>query len=201
MTLEGGTARIEIGVPAHAGIPRFRLPTLAISPYLGAYGPAWKKAVLSRTLFLAVGTGILAVLWNVPRWMRWDDAAATNWLAALQLAGPLMALVLGGLAAARSTGRDRLAWQLIAAGSLLYVLGNIAYIVAALRGGAGMFPTLPDLAFFVMALLFGGGISLYSRRRSLSLVINTYNFALLYGAVIFGVLFLLHHEIKASRLG
>jgi diguanylate cyclase (GGDEF)-like protein/PAS domain S-box-containing protein len=160
-----------------------------------------KKAVLSRTLSLAAGTGMLAVLWNVPRWMSWDDTAATNWLAALQLAGPLLALVFGGLAAARSTGRDRLAWQLIAAGSLLYVLGNIAYIVAGLSGGAGTFPTLPDLAFFVMALLFGGGISLYSRRRSHSLVINTYNFALLYGAVIFGVLFLLHHEIKASRLG
>jgi diguanylate cyclase (GGDEF)-like protein/PAS domain S-box-containing protein len=158
------------------------------------------KAVLSRVLVVALGAGILAVLWNFSRWMGWDDAASANWLAALQLAGPLTALVLAAFAAARSTGRDRLAWQLIASGSLLYVLGNIAYIVMALNDGAGSFPTLPDLAFFVMALLFGGGILVYSRRRSSSVVINTYNFALLYGAVIFGVLFLLHHEIKASRL-
>jgi hypothetical protein len=155
---------------------------------------------MSRVILVSLGAGTLAMLWNVPRWMSWDDADAANWLAALQLAGPLTALGLGALAAARSRGRDRLAWQLIAAGSLLYVLGNIAYIVTALSDGVGTFPTLPDLAFFVMALLFGGGISLYSRRQSLSLVINTYNFALLYGAVIFGMLFLLHNEIKASRL-
>ena len=151
--------------------------------------------------FGTIVAGMLAVLWNLPRWSQWDDAGATNWLAALQLAGPIAALVLGALAAARSTGRDRTAWQLIAAGSLLYVLGNIAYIVTALSDDVGTFPTLPDLAFFIMALLFGGGIAIYSRRRSSSLVINTYNFALLYGAVIFGVLFLLHHEIKASRMG
>ena len=106
-------------------------------------------------------------------------------------------------AALRLTGAKvatDLAWQLLAAGSLFYLIGNIAYIVIALSGDVAAFPTLPDLAFFLMALLFAAGIMIYSRRRSLPLMINTYNFALLYGAVIFGVRFLLHHEIKASVL-
>ena len=159
-----------------------------------------QKAVLSRVILVAVAAGCLSVLWNLPRWANWNDDASTNWLAALQLAGPFAALVLGSFAAYRSKGRDRLAWQLIVAGTFFYLIGNIAYIVIALSGDVAAFPTLPDLAFFLMALLFAAGIMIYSRRRSLPLMINTYNFILLYGAVLFGVRFLLHHDIKASVL-
>ena len=159
-----------------------------------------QTAVLSRLSLAALVAGILVVLWTLPRWANWDDSAATNWLAALQLAGPVTALVVGGVAAARSKGRDRKAWQLFATGSALYVVGNVAYIVNALGGYASVFPTLPDLAFFAMALLFAGGIIIYSRRRALPVIIHTYNFILLYGAVVFGVRFLLHYEIRDSRL-
>lgn len=158
------------------------------------------RGVLYRVFLVVLAAGTLVILWNLPHWANWDDEASTNWLAALQLAGPFAALVLGGFAASRSSGRDRLAWQLIAAGSLLYVVGNIAYIIMALSGDVVAFPTPPDLAFFAMALLFAAGIIIYSRRRSLPLVIRTYNFVLLYGAVLFGVRFLLHHEIKASQV-
>lgn len=161
---------------------------------------AVKKAVLFRMFLVGIAAGAITVLWNLPSWADWENDASTSWLAALQLAGPFTALVLGGFAASLSSGRDRLAWQLIAAGSLLYVIGNIAYIMIALSGNGAAFPTLPDLAFFGMALLFAVGIMIYSRRRTLPLMIHTYNFVLLYGAVILGVRFLLHHEIKASQL-
>jgi diguanylate cyclase (GGDEF)-like protein/PAS domain S-box-containing protein len=159
-----------------------------------------QMAVLTRVGVVAVAAIGLAILWNLPSWADWNDEISTNWLAVLQLAGPTAALGLGGLAAWVSRGRDRFAWQLIAAGSLCYLIGNIAYISAALSGNTAAFPTLPDLAFFLMAVLFAAGIMIYGRRQSLPLLINVYNFILLYGAVIFGVRFLLHHEIKASLL-
>lgn len=159
-----------------------------------------RRAVLSRVCLGAVAAGCLAALWNLPRWASWNEDIFTTWLAALQLAGPLAALVLGCLAAWASKGRDRTAWQLLAAGSLSYLVGNIAYILAALSGDVKAFPTLPDLAFFLMALLFAAGIMIYGRRQSLPLMITACNFILLYGAVIFGVRFLLHYEIKDSLL-
>jgi len=38
------------------------------------------KAVLSRALLLAVGSGVLTFLWNFPGWMGWDDSTSGNWL-------------------------------------------------------------------------------------------------------------------------
>jgi hypothetical protein len=129
-----------------------------------------QMAVLSRVGVVAAAAIFLTLVWNLPNWGDWNDEISTNWLAGLQLAGPTAALVLGGFAAWVSRGRDRLAWQLVAAGSLFYLIGNIAYILAALSGKTGAFPTLPDLAFFLMAVLFAAGIMIYGRRQSLPLL-------------------------------
>lgn len=152
-----------------------------------------------RLLVLAMGACVLALLWRVPHLLGWSENAALDWLAATQMGGPTLAATLSLTAAVRSSGRDRLAWGFISAGSLTYILANIAYIAAASEGQIA-FPTPIDAAFFVMALLFAGGILLYGRGRFHSAAVDTYNFILLYGATIVGTLFLLHHEIKASRL-
>src|SRR5690606_30092610 len=182
-----------------SGNLRARFKQFATAPGLGFRMLATTTSPSSRLLVAVLGAAALAGLWHVPAWLGCSTAAANDWLAGLQLAGPAIAAALGAGAAARSVGHERQAWSLIAAGSLLYILGNLAYINVALAGAG--FPTWADLPFFIMALSFGGGIFLYGRRTTLPPAINTYNFILLYGAMIIGARFMLHHEIKASRLG
>ena len=155
-------------------------------------------AILIRFLILALGVATLALLWNLPDFLDWDVGAAIDWLAALQLAGPGAAMVLSAWAAYHSLGRDRIAWRMISCGSIIYIVANIAYIALSLEGNP--FPTLVDVAFFIMALIFAAGIVLYGRGNSSSPTIDTFNFILLYGSTIVGTLFLLHHHIKASSL-
>src|SRR5690606_21721757 len=151
-------------------------------------------------LIALLGTGALVAVWHIPKWLLWDGEQAENWLVAAQLAGPAIASIMCGLAAFRSAGRDRQAWALMAAGSLLYIFGNAAYVIVARTGEAAPFPSWADIPFFLMALSFGGAILLYGGRTAFPFVLTTYNFTLLYGAMIFGAFFLLRHEISASRL-
>ncbi|MDQ2705081.1 MAG: EAL domain-containing protein, partial [Pseudomonadota bacterium] len=157
-------------------------------------------AILARLLVLTLGAAVLTLLWHAPRLLGWDEEAALDWLAALQMAGPIAAATVGTFAAIRSSGRDRKAWSLISVGAVIYILANLAYIAAA-QEDPGTFPTPADAAFFLMALLFACAVLLYGQSRTGSAAIDAYNFILLYGASIVGMLFLLHHEIKESRLG
>lgn len=158
-----------------------------------------KGGEMTRLLILAMGACALVLLWQIPQLLGWNENAGLNWLGALQLSGPTLAATLSIVAAVRSSHRDRLAWSLVSAGSLIYIGANLAYISVA-RDGQYVFPTLVDAAFFIMALLFAAAILLYGRGRFNSAAIHTYNFILLYGATIVGTRFLLHHEIKASHL-
>jgi len=154
--------------------------------------------LISRCLVALVIAATLAALWNAPLLLGWGSELRFNWLAAVQVTIPAIAAFVAGLAAYRSSGRDRLAWAFMAAGGVVYVLANIAY-VALIREGTP-FPTLADGAFFLMALLFGAGIILYGQRQRYSPVVDTYNFILLYGAIIVGTLFLLHSQVRNSIL-
>ncbi len=155
---------------------------------------------ISRLLVAVVGAAALVMLWNAPALLAWGEGAAGTWLVIVQLAGPVIAASLSAWAALRSTGRERRAWAFIGAGSLLYIVGNLAYAVQAFTHPAAYFPTWADLPFLLMAASFAAGILLYGRRSTLPLAIDTYNFTLLYGAMIFGTLFLLHGDIRASLL-
>lgn len=154
---------------------------------------------IARLVGLTIAAVVLPLAWRMPAFLGMDEETGLDWLAALQLAGPTAAAALAGIAAWRSQGSDRRAWALIAAASVVYVLSNIALVILA-KGSGLTFPTLSDAGFFVMAVLFGMGISYYNRGLSSSRTIDVYNFALLYGAVVIGTLLLLHHAIKASEL-
>ena len=51
----------------------------------------------------------------------WTEAERLNWLATMQLAGPAIAVTVSGIAALRSTSRERAAWLLISAGLVLHL--------------------------------------------------------------------------------
>ncbi len=161
--------------------------------------PVYYRQLAIRLVALVLASTILWFAWRLPELRGWSAEAALDWLAALQLMGPIAAAGVSALAAWRDTGSDRRAWTLVSAASLLYVIANVGYIALA-EDGVGSFPTPVDAAYFVMALLLGWGIAHYNRGLSRSRTIDIYNFALLYGAVIIGTLFVLHYDIKDSRL-
>ena len=73
----------------------------------------------------------------------------------LSLVGPLSAAIVCFVAARRGTDGERGAWRLFSIGSALYFAGNGGYIALALVDRVPPFPSLPEAAFFVMALFFG----------------------------------------------
>src|SRR5690606_32536292 len=115
----------------------------------------------ARLLVAALGAAVLAALWHVPNWLTWAETEITTWIAGLQLAGPALASTLCTVAALRSAGNERRAWAFISAGSMLYIVGNLAYLAGAHSEAVSVFPSWADIPFFLMAVSFWVGIYLY----------------------------------------
>ncbi len=151
-----------------------------------------------QLIILSCLAAALAVFWLAPDVLHLDAAGMNGRAMLAQLGGPLVAAMCCAVAAWRSTGGDRSAWWAFAAGSALYLIGNLAYLFAVLANIELSFPSLPDSAFFVMAGFFAGGIFGYARVRERITLVQVYNFVLIFCAVALAGLFLLHESIAAS---
>ena len=152
-----------------------------------------------RPAMIAGFLAAIGLFWFVPDWASFGDGARMQWAAAAQLSGPLAAAVFCWIAAQRSSGGDRVAWLSFAAGSGLYLAGNLGYLLFySLTGAPPAFPSLPEGAYFLMALFFAGGVLRYSQMRKRFGAVQLYNFALIYCAVALASLFVLRPSIATS---
>jgi diguanylate cyclase (GGDEF)-like protein len=149
--------------------------------------------------FLLFATG-LTVFAAGPGWLQFDTDSLTRWQAAFTLGGPLSASIACWIAARRGTDAERGAWRSFGIGSGLYFLGNTGYLILALAGQTPPFPSLPEAAFFVMALFFAAGMLQFTQIRNRFGTIQLYNFALIYCAVALSAIFVLNHNIASSVL-
>ena len=152
------------------------------------------------TATLCFGTGLAAFVFG-PDLLDLGQDARLAWSATTQIGGPFAAMALCFLSASKTVGNDRSAWRYFGAGSLLYLAGNLYYLYAGLIGYNPPFPTLPEAAYFVMALLFARGMSRLGSETEKTNWVYLYNFAITYCAIAVSCLFLLHLSIKSSVLG
>ena len=117
-----------------------------------------------------------------------------------QLGGPILAAAFCRLAARRSTGNDRKAWNNFTIGSSLYLAGNLAYFILILLEVPQDFPSLPEATFFAMALFYAVGIFQYGNVGSQISRLQLYNFVLIYCGVSLASLFALTHSLERSVL-
>lgn len=143
----------------------------------------------------------LAAFWYGPDLLALSAPAHLAWNVVAQIGGPLAATGLCFLSALRSVDSDRAAWQSFGAGSLLYLLGNLFYLYCALVGLSPTFPTLPEGAYFAMAMFFARGMSQFGNVSKNISRVQIYNFGLTYCAITVACLFLLHGSIQGSTLG
>lgn len=160
------------------------------------------QLVVARRLAatLCFGIGLSAFVFG-PDLLDLDQDARLAWSAATQIGGPFVATVLCLLAASKTIGSDKSAWLYFAAGSFLYLGGNLYYLYAGLAGFDPPFPTLPEAAYFVMALLFARGMSRFGSEADKTNWVYLYNFAIIYCAIVVSCLFLLRLSIQSSVLG
>ena len=117
-----------------------------------------------------------------------------------QLGGPLLAAMMCLFAARRSTGSDRRAWTNFTIGSALYLAGNLIYLglyVMAVQPG---FPSVPEAAYFVMAIFFALGMFQFGNVGPQISRLQVYNFILVFCAAALASLFLLAGSVRSSVL-
>ena len=131
-------------------------------------------------------------------WLGLDADGLIAWQAATTLAGPLAAAIAAFVASRRGTDGERKAWRNFCIGSGLYFLGNVGYLALALVDRTPVFPSLPEAAFFVMALFFAAGMLQFTQVRNRFGTVQIYNFALIYCAVALSAIFVLNHTIAQS---
>jgi diguanylate cyclase (GGDEF)-like protein len=153
-----------------------------------------------RLLTLCLFAAGLAAFAAGPGWLQLDFEGLIVWEAGLSLAGPLAASIACFFASLRGTDGERVAWRCFAIGSGIYFLGNVGYIALVLVDRAPVFPSLPEAAFFVMALFFAAGMLQFTQVRNRFGAVQIYNFALIYCAVALSAIFVLNHNIAASVL-
>jgi diguanylate cyclase (GGDEF)-like protein len=149
---------------------------------------------------LATLAGVLLAMWIGVIHSPVATERDVTWLVPVQLIGPLAAAVLCALASRTSVGTDRQAWARFGWASAIYAVGNLSYAYFGIFGPDLPFPSVPELAFFIMAGLFASGLSRYGQLSDRIKNVQLYNFLLLYGAVTVAFLFLLHDAISASTL-
>jgi diguanylate cyclase (GGDEF)-like protein len=142
----------------------------------------------------------LASFYYGPELLALSESARVTWMAATQIGGPFVAMVLCLIGALRAHGRDRSAWLNFALGSFLYLSGNLYYLYCATIGVVPSFPTVPEAAYFVMALFFARGMSQLGSPTATTTWVPFYNFILTYCAIAVSCLFLLHQAIEDSVL-
>jgi diguanylate cyclase (GGDEF)-like protein len=119
---------------------------------------------------------------------------------AVQLGGPLLATIVCLLAARRATGSDRRAWASFTIGSALYFGGNVLYLGFFILGIPAGFPSLPEAAYFAMAIFFALGMFQYGNVGPQISRLQVYNFILIFCAAALASLFLLAGRVESSVL-
>jgi diguanylate cyclase (GGDEF)-like protein len=117
-----------------------------------------------------------------------------------QIGGPLLATALCFLAARRSANSDRRAWGNFTVGSALYFTGNLIYLGFVVAGYQPSFPSLPEVAYFVMAFFFAAGMFRYGNVGPQISRLQVYNFILIFCAVALASLFALAGSLRSSVL-
>jgi diguanylate cyclase (GGDEF)-like protein/PAS domain S-box-containing protein len=151
-----------------------------------------------RLLILCLFAAGLAGFAMGPGWLNLDGEALITWQAAATLVGPLAAAIACFVAARRGTPGERAAWRNFCIGSAIYFLGNAGYIALVLADRAPVFPSLPEAAFFVMAVFFAAGMLQFTQVQNRFGAVQVYNFVLIYCAVALSAIFVLNHNIAAS---
>ena len=155
--------------------------------------------VRRRLIALLVYTSLLALFAFGPAAGLGVEGYAVLSLAA-QIGGPIAAAVLCFLAARRSTGSDRRAWQNFAIGSMLYFVGNLTYFGFVLAGYTPEFPSLPEASYFIMAFFFAAGMFQYGNVGPQISRLQVYNFVLIFCAIALASLFALTGSLRTSVL-
>ncbi|MBI4922900.1 MAG: EAL domain-containing protein [Devosia nanyangense] len=153
-----------------------------------------------RITMLLSFAAALAVFRFGPGLLGLDAAGLLAWAAVAQVGGPLAAAIFSWFAARTGDARDRLAWLSFCAGSSLYFAGNLAYLGFTLAGQKLLFPSLPDAAYFLMAICFAAGLFQYGKLGRRVSAVQVANFVLIYCAITLASLFLLHRSIAESVL-
>lgn len=151
-----------------------------------------------RLLFLCLFVASLVIFSAGPDWLGLDDEGRTLWQAGLSLAGPLEAAIACFIASWRGSDGEKIAWRLFAIGSTAYFLGNAGYIGLVLIDHAPVFPSLPEAAFFFMALVFAAGMLQFTQVNNRFGAVQIYNFALIFCAVALSAIFVLNRNIATS---
>lgn len=151
-----------------------------------------------RLLTLVLLAAGLAVFAAGPAWLALDYDGRVAWHSAPSLLGPLAAAIACFLAARRGTEQERAAWRNFGFGSTLYLLGNGGYVALVVLDRLPAFPSLPEAAFFAMALFFTAGMLQFTQVKNRFGAVQLYNFALIYCAVALSAIFVLNHSIAAS---
>jgi diguanylate cyclase (GGDEF)-like protein/PAS domain S-box-containing protein len=151
-----------------------------------------------RILIVLLFAAGLAGFVTGPDVLGLDANGRIAWQAAATLGGPLAAAVACLLASRRGTDAERSAWRSFAIGSGIYFAGNAGYLALALVDRVPVFPSLPEAAFFVMAMFFTAGMLQFTQVRKRFGAVQLYNFALIYCAVALSAIFVLNHNIATS---
>ncbi len=155
---------------------------------------SFRQRLLTFCLFAAG----LAAFAAGPGWLHLDIDGQMMWQVALSLAGPLAASIACFVAARRGSAGEQAAWRCFSIGSGIYFLGNVGYIALVLVDRAPVFPSLPEAAFFVMALFFAAGMLQFTQVKNRFGAVQIYNFALIFCAVALSAIFVLNHNIANS---
>jgi diguanylate cyclase (GGDEF)-like protein len=151
-----------------------------------------------RILIVLLFAAGLAGFATGPDVLGLDEDSRIAWQAAMTLGSPLAAAVASLFASRRGTDAERSAWRSFAIGSGIYFLGNAGYLALALVDRKPVFPSLPEAAFFVMAMFFTAGMLRFTQVRNRFGAVQLYNFALIYCAVALSAIFVLNHNIATS---
>jgi diguanylate cyclase (GGDEF)-like protein/PAS domain S-box-containing protein len=153
-----------------------------------------------RLLTLFLFAGGFAVFAAGPDWLALDGDGLVAWQAAMTLGGPLAASIACLFASRRGTDGERAAWRNFCIGSSIYFLGNLGYLLLVLGDRVPEFPSIPEAAFFVMALFFAVGMLQFTQVKNRFGAVQVYNFALIYCAVALSALFVLNRNIAGSMM-
>jgi diguanylate cyclase (GGDEF)-like protein len=151
-----------------------------------------------RLVTLCLFAAGLAVFATGPGWLGLDTEGHMVWQAVLTLGGPLAASIACLVASRQGSEGERAAWRHFCIGSGIYFLGNVGYLALVLANQAPEFPSLPEAAFFVMALFFAAGMLQFTQVKNRFGAVQVYNFALIYCAVALSAIFVLNHNIASS---
>lgn len=165
------------------------------------YSDASPTARIRRFLVGLVGfAAFTSVFCFAPKIFSFDESARTVWIGIFQVLALVLATGLSTKAALSGPETARSAWRLFAAGSGLYLLGNVFYFYWMLIGYEAPFPNIPEVAFYGMAVCMAFGMAHYGevyrdRRRT-----NVYNFVMLYCAISIGCLLVLSEFFVTTPL-